>query len=59
MQVQVHQQWNEKKPSYFAAKEVDEATIRERAVNFYFKEKEEALVKKLEKQRKYKEELDR
>jgi hypothetical protein len=55
----VHQQWNEKKPSYFAAKEVDEATIRERAVNFYFKEKEEALAKKLEQQRKYKEELDR
>jgi len=38
---------------------VDEATIRERAVNFYVKEKEEAMTKKLEQQRKYREELDR
>ena len=44
----MHQQWNEKKPSYFAAKEVDEATIKERSVNFYFKEKEEAYAKKHE-----------
>jgi|LauGreDrversion4_2_1035121.scaffolds.fasta_scaffold800270_1 hypothetical protein len=53
------QHWDRKKPSYWAAKEIDQATIEQRQLNYYNMEKEELMAKKREMQRKYKEELDK
>jgi len=51
--------YERRKPAYQAAKEVDQATLEERQVNFYKVQQEEMAAKKREQQRRYKEELDR
>jgi hypothetical protein len=44
----VREQWSTKRPHYHQAKEVDEATLAERRVNFYKKQQEEEAEKKRE-----------